>query len=232
MTFLAFVVLAAFTAYKNKWSIRLKIIQIRRRHQRRERVQAGDFDYDAFISYAASDHDWVQEHLVPNMEPNFRLCIHERDFVLGRSIVDNIVECLEKSRTTLLVLSEAYVKSEWCRFEVQVAMEMMPDKVVAVVLEESGSGIEKRKDLSKSLKMILKSRTYINWNNDEAEMSLGFWRKLGKAIGVSQPEENGDEKDLAQHDNNMIIGHNHQIKKNAFIILQDNHNNAVKESGC
>lgn len=53
-----------------------------------------DCIYDAFISYNSSDEQWVMEQLLPNLEgngSNFKLCLHHRDFEVGRNIVDNIV---------------------------------------------------------------------------------------------------------------------------------------------
>lgn len=40
------------------------------------------------------------------------LCLHERDFKLGSIIANNIVECMKNSRTTLVVLSPHFVRSQ------------------------------------------------------------------------------------------------------------------------
>jgi hypothetical protein len=42
-----------------------------------------------------------------------QLCLHERDFKIGRPIAENIVACLEQSRSFVLVLSSSYAKSSW-----------------------------------------------------------------------------------------------------------------------
>jgi hypothetical protein len=41
------------------------------------------------------------------------LCLHERDFKLGRPIAENIVAALEESRTCIIVLTAAYAQSSW-----------------------------------------------------------------------------------------------------------------------
>lgn len=63
--------------------------------------ELGTFTYHAFISYSHSDADWVRDQLLPCLEKNknpYRLCIHERDFMPGRWIIDNIIENIESSR--------------------------------------------------------------------------------------------------------------------------------------
>lgn len=60
-----------------------------------------DYTFHAFISYSHSDADWVRDELLPcleNCKPPYRLCIHERDFMPGKWIIDNIIENIENSR--------------------------------------------------------------------------------------------------------------------------------------
>ena len=54
--------------------------------------------YDVFISYASEDHEWVTEELVPKLEKEhqFKCCFHERDFQIGVTVMQNIVNCVDK----------------------------------------------------------------------------------------------------------------------------------------
>lgn len=53
------------------------------------------FSYHVFISYSHQDSGWVDCQLVPSLEgAGFSLCIHERDFVPGDWIIDDIINCL------------------------------------------------------------------------------------------------------------------------------------------
>lgn len=72
-----------------------------RAHKEKAAGDSGTFTYHAFISYSHSDADWVRNELLPCLENNrspYRLCIHERDFMPGRWIIDNIIDNIENSR--------------------------------------------------------------------------------------------------------------------------------------
>lgn len=72
-----------------------------RAHKEKAAGELGTFTYHAFISYSHSDADWVRDELLPCLENNrnpYRLCIHERDFMPGKWIIDNIIENIENSR--------------------------------------------------------------------------------------------------------------------------------------
>ena len=74
--------------------------------------------YDAFVSYAHQDSDWVLDSLLKRLEePSHsracgpcKLCIHQRDFVVGKPIIDNIIDSIAASRHTIIVLSNNFVK--------------------------------------------------------------------------------------------------------------------------
>ena len=81
-------------------------------------------DFDAFVSYSHHDGPWVYQQLRPYLEdeePAFRLCIHERDFMAGAAIAENIACGLKTSRRMILVLSKAFLRSDWCHHEFRQA---------------------------------------------------------------------------------------------------------------
>ncbi|XP_013417256.1 protein toll-like isoform X3 [Lingula anatina] len=82
-----------------------------------------DKDYDIFISYSNDDSVFVRNVIIQKMETEwgYKLCIHERDFLPGEYIADNIANAVEKSRRTLTLLSDSYLHSEWCVFEFAMA---------------------------------------------------------------------------------------------------------------
>lgn len=85
--------------------------------------QEDNYIYDVFVSYCDKDREWVLDHLIPNIEKRSEvtICLHERDFQVGLSILENIIQCMDQSRCLLLVISESFLKSNWCSFEMHLA---------------------------------------------------------------------------------------------------------------
>ena len=76
---------------------------------------------DAFISYSSKDSDWVIDQLMnslENLHTPYNLCLHERDFLIGEPICDNIRKAVhvESSKCTICVVSENWLESDWCQF--------------------------------------------------------------------------------------------------------------------
>jgi hypothetical protein len=74
--------------------------------------------YDIFISYSHQDGDWVWQQLLPRLESvGLRVCIDTRNFEIGTPSLVNMERAVDDSRHVLLVLTPAWVESEWTDFE-------------------------------------------------------------------------------------------------------------------
>jgi tetratricopeptide (TPR) repeat protein len=74
--------------------------------------------YDVFISYSHSDAQWVQESLIPRLnKEGLAVCVDSETFDIGISALANMENAVAACRCTILVLTPAWVKSEWTRFE-------------------------------------------------------------------------------------------------------------------
>ena len=81
-------------------------------------------EFDIFVSYCHEDTEWVCQQLRPRLEnsqTSFRLCLHERDFVAGAAVADNISAAINTSRRMVLLLSRAFLRSHWCYMEFRQA---------------------------------------------------------------------------------------------------------------
>ncbi|KAM3913304.1 uncharacterized protein RB166_018617 [Leptodactylus fuscus] len=98
-----------------------------------------DNKYHVFISYSSEDSIWVSG-LVNKLESTFpclKICYHERDFVPGKTIIDNMVECIQSSQKTVMVLSPHFVRSGWCLFEAKLSIFqdcMLKKAIVPIML--------------------------------------------------------------------------------------------------
>ncbi|TUD86396.1 Toll-like receptor 2 [Bagarius yarrelli] len=168
------------------WYLQMTVAWLRAKAKPAVRNAGAILRYDAFVSYSQHDAEWVEEILVPKLEssePPFALCLHKRDFLPGRWIVDNIIESIESSYQALFVLSENFLTSEWCRYELNFShfriIDENNDSAVLILLEPiAKETIPKR---FCKLRKIMNSRTYLEWPQDE-ERREEFWHNLRAAL--------------------------------------------------
>ena len=75
-------------------------------------------EFDVFISYSHWDKEFVEDYMVPNLEDEYsdikyQCLLHERDFVPGLPILDQIYDAVKRSSCTMIILSSNFVESQW-----------------------------------------------------------------------------------------------------------------------
>ncbi|KAK5921676.1 hypothetical protein CgunFtcFv8_019021 [Champsocephalus gunnari] len=130
---------------------------------------------------------WVREQLLPSLENNknpYRLCIHERDFMPGKWIIDNIIDNIESSRKVIFILSRHFVNSEWCNYELyftqQRAMGKTFGDVILVMMEPMDASSIPSKYCR--LKKMLSTKTYLEWPQ-QVNLQAFFWAQLRSVLG-------------------------------------------------
>ena len=108
-------------------------------------------------------------------EKSIKLCVHHRDFVIGAPIADNITQSVQNSYHTMLILSNDFLKSQWCMMEFRTALQKS-------LQERSQHLIVVIKDdlifdnIDQELKKCLSTKTYLKTDD------IFFWDKLIYAI--------------------------------------------------
>ncbi|KAK7867255.1 hypothetical protein R5R35_000244 [Gryllus longicercus] len=170
----------------------LHVLRANRHLKGRPEQRGLKYEFDAFVCYSKHDRMWVLEKLLPQLEgghPPYRLCLHERDFPLGSLVVQNIVECMERSRHTLMVLTPSFVDSQWCQWELEMATHRLlegagRDFLVLVELQR----LEARA-LPRLLRLLVETRTFLQWpaaggrGGCAGGAEEGAWRRLRGALG-------------------------------------------------
>ena len=88
-----------------------------------------------FISHSSRDLDWVTDNLIPLLHKHsINYTIHNRDFQLGRPIVQNMANSVYGSRKVLIVLSNNYLASNFCRAELCMAMKRESDTLLSSLI--------------------------------------------------------------------------------------------------
>ncbi|XP_078068202.1 toll-like receptor 13 [Mustelus asterias] len=160
------------------------------------------YTYDAFVSYNSNDEKWIFDELVPNLEENIqpplKLCLHHRDFELGVDIFDNIQSAISNSRKTLCVISNDYLRSEWCRLEVQLASVRLfvdyHDVLILIFLERIP---DYRLSNYHKVRKLVKKQTYITWPEAPNERQL-FWARLKNALRQKTVDESNLQLNIAE----------------------------------
>nr|CAD7431033.1 unnamed protein product [Timema monikensis] len=134
-------------AYRYEATYLMHLLKIRKGMKDASGKSDGDYKYDAFVCYklvlsaetmtlivittvvsrveisVGSDRTFVVGELLPTLEngpEKYKLCLHERDFPLGSFITHNIIEAMQNSRFTIVVLTDSFVQSQWCKWELDI----------------------------------------------------------------------------------------------------------------
>ncbi|XP_063545568.1 toll-like receptor 3 isoform X3 [Cydia strobilella] len=152
------------------------------------------FNYDVFVSYCNDDRGWILDQLLPHLETNcgVSVCLHERDFQVGLSILENIVSCMDRSRSIMLVISKEFLLSQWCQFEMHLAqhrlLETRREDLILVLLEEIP-----RRLRPTTLHYLMLTKTYIVYPSEAGDnVKKDFWRRLGRSVSARRPDNEND----------------------------------------
>lgn len=192
LTVLLVIAATALALYRFRWHLRYWIFLVRLHLSRTGKLRTKtpkksftNYQYDAFVSYCNEDRNFVIRlvAMLENYQPYLKLCVYERDFQVGSIISESVLESVAKSRKTLLVISDSYARSQWCRWETQIAEhhrlffeneygEYVDDSLVLIKL-----GPVCENHLTPTLKYLLKTRIYLQWDADPKKQRV-FWEKL------------------------------------------------------
>ncbi|XP_054090456.1 protein toll-like isoform X2 [Zeugodacus cucurbitae] len=136
--------------------------------------------FDAFISYAHQDAHFVNHTLLPRLEecedPPFLICTHERNWLPGAYIPEQIIESVDQSRRTIIVLSQHFIESDWARMEFRTAHQnSLNESRTRLILVKYGE-ITNSELLDKELRAYLQMNTYLDCEDPR------FWEKLRYAM--------------------------------------------------
>ncbi len=132
-------------------------------------------EFDAFVAYSQEDIGFVKYQLLrplERMKPKFKIYVHHRDFPVGNLITTNIINAIKQSRRTIIVLSQSFIDSEWCKFEVEQAhLQLMHDqsyKLLIIAIDDP----KQLQNIPQLIQRYILTRTYL-MRTDKL-----FWQKL------------------------------------------------------
>uniref|UniRef100_A0A8C3WV36 Toll like receptor 10 n=1 Tax=Catagonus wagneri TaxID=51154 RepID=A0A8C3WV36_9CETA len=148
-----------------------------------------NIQFHVFISYCERDSAWVKHELIPNLEKedgSVLICLHEGNSDPGESVTEHIINCVEKSSKSILVLSPNFVQSEWCHYELYFAQHNLfheaSDHIILILLEPIPFYCIPTR--YPTLKALMKEKAYLEWPKDRRKCGL-FWANLRAAVRVN-----------------------------------------------
>ena len=87
-----------------------------------------NYKYTAFVSCDHRDAKYfVIRRFLPNLETpqtNFKFCIAQQDFIVGSTIIGNIMVAMHNSRKIIFIISQYLLTSKWCKEELIIAHQV------------------------------------------------------------------------------------------------------------
>ncbi|WAR30663.1 TLR3-like protein [Mya arenaria] len=192
------VMVISIIMYRKRWFIKLFIYK-RTRKLRKRKIRAADRrgnygaipdeedvkEFDAYISCADEDMDWVREHLLPGVDKgdindikfggDFALYFSERDSEPGQSEVGQIFEAMSSSKKVIVVLSKHYLSNPMNSFELDLANQTMYEqKIEKIIVIHINKGLPNAK-IPRRITAMMRRNVIVEWEED------GNAQKLAKA---------------------------------------------------
>ncbi|MBN1661901.1 MAG: toll/interleukin-1 receptor domain-containing protein [Anaerolineae bacterium] len=135
------------------------------------------YRHGVYVSHAEPDRDWVREVLLPRLEgEGLRVCVAWRDFQAGASRAGEVERTVVESARTLLVLTPAYLESEWAAYADSMVETLDPaarKRRLIPLLKEACA-----------LPLHIGRLTYVDFA-DRADEEIA-WRQLLTALGAAR----------------------------------------------
>ena len=115
--------------------------------------------------------------------PPFKLCVHKRDFKPSFTIKWNIWNAIKSSNSAIVLMSQSYVDSMWCRDEFEGCyVENLEDpafRIFVIMMQP----VDTLKNMDEYMKSFLASKTYLEKGDSKLSERIAeylTWVKLPK----------------------------------------------------
>ena len=124
----------ACVSYRRRYDIKYIFLKMKlNRHKLRKILDTRNYTYSAFISCDHRDAKYfVYRKFLPNLETHetkLKFCVAQRNFLVGATILDNIMRAINKSRKVIFIVSQYFLTSKWCQEELMIAHQVSSVKL-------------------------------------------------------------------------------------------------------
>ena len=178
---------AAAVIYRYRWNLRYMyyMTKYKAKVPNRKGYESIGFSDDQIkdvnVSYADEDSGFIRQKIHSELEINRGLTLHirDRDSPIA-AVSENIVDAIERSRRTLIIMSKAYLKHKWCIFEMNMAgikALKTDERLLCVLMLEDVP----HRELPLKIMKIIKDQEHLEYPGDE-NLEDCFWDRLKSAL--------------------------------------------------
>ena len=177
-------IMTATTSFRFRHSLRYIWLKHKIHRQYLERhILDPKYRFDAFVSCDRTDAIWVKRNFLPkleNQQTGLKFCVAQRNFLVGATIIDNILRSINQSRKVVYVISQNFLKSGWCKEELltghQESLSRGKNILICIFMPDIIHN-----QLPDRFRFILNHVTCIKWPRDPAAQQV-FWIMLHRAL--------------------------------------------------
>lgn len=170
--------------------------------------------YDIFISYPDRDYQFATGVLYPALHARgYVVCLPDRDFMVGTAKEENILNAIELSRRTLVIVTEKHVDDEWQLFTLRTAIERSLKQTSNYLLCMIAPNV----DLNT---LDPETRAFVSTHVIIFQDDPLFWQKLYRSIPPPAFQKTDPEKKIAsaKETPNGLIPKSTDAQKSVFSI--------------
>ena len=140
---------------------------------------------DVNVSYSDEDCGFIRQKIHEQLEVRRGLTLHirDRDAPIA-DVSENILDAIERTKKTLIILSKDYLKHQWCIWEMQMAaihaMKTDTNMLCVLLLEEVPTT-----DLPRKIIKTIKDHDHLEYPGEE-NLQDCFWDRLYAALHSSR----------------------------------------------
>ena len=156
-------------------------------------VYSRNKEYDTFVCYDIADAEYAHETIIDELEvksnPPFKLCVHKRDFKPSYTIKWNIWNAIKNSNSAIIVMSQSYVDSMWCRDEFEGCyVENLEDpafRIFVIMMQP----VDTLKNMDEYMKSFFVSKTYLEKDDPKV------FERIAEYLNLVKLTKNNDGKE-------------------------------------
>ena len=155
---------------------------------------------------------WVKRNFLPkleNQQTGLKFCVAQSDFMVGATIIDNIVRSINQSRKIVNIISQKFLHTGWCKEELlighQESLSRGKNILICIFMPDIIHN-----QLPDRFRFILNHVTCIKCPRDPAAQRV-FWIMLQRAL-LDGEEQNAANGQYLVHPNPLTVRAPHETK--------------------